>query len=102
MKGVYDPRLIRREFYNPNDFDILVELDPKSVEYVRSSGIATGPGKQWLKAKSWLLVNHNYLILTAKNGAPLFDLIEIFGNRIGKGEKLPSLPIFDKTWVRET
>lgn len=100
MKGVYDPRLIRREFYNSNDFDILVELDPANIAYVNAAGITLGPQKQWLKAKSWLVVNHTYLILTAKNGAPTFNLIEIFGNQIGKGVKNPSLPIFDPRWIQ--
>lgn len=89
-KAVADDRLIRRELYNPNAFDILVERDRRHDEYVRRSGIFLGPEVAILKADGFLVVPHMFLIMTAQNGAPAFQLLEKFGDSIGDGSKKAS------------
>lgn len=92
QKAVHDEHLVRREFYNPNNFSILFELMPDKIRYVKGSGIPTGPKSAILKPDDFLVLPHAYFILRAMNGAPFFDLIQNYGDQIGIGNKKPSRP----------
>lgn len=91
-RAVADEHLIRREFYNPNDFDIVFHRDPSRVFYVRAACIPLGPEVAVLKAREWLVLPHAYYIPRATNGQDLFQLVQNFGDAIGKGNTKPSLP----------
>lgn len=91
-KAVADEHLIRREFYNPNDFDVIFYRDQSRAMYVHAAGIPLGPEVAILKARDWLVLPHAFFIPRAMNGQDLFKLVQNFGDMIGKGNKLPSLP----------
>ena len=103
LKGVFDEHLLRRELYNPNDFDLIVTRDKEKDLYVNAAGITLGLERMLLKAKDWVVINHAfYFVTVAKKGGPeLFELVVNFGDMIGKGNRLPSLPIYDARHVQK-
>lgn len=92
-RGTMDEMLIRREFYNPNSFAIRFELMKESMAYVHRNGIMVGPMVAILPPDSFVVLPHAYYRIFAP--APVFDLIQNFGDQIGKGNKRPSLPIVE-------
>lgn len=91
-KMVMDEHLVRREFYNPNNFEIQFTRMEDKVAYILESGINPGPKFLTLKPNDWLVVNHAYYVPRAANGAELFNVVTNFGDSIGKGNKKVSLP----------
>lgn len=112
MNSVMDPRLIRREFYNREKFDVAIECDVNFKEYVLAAGITwlmpSGKHAHILKSGEWCTVNHSYVTVTGIDkygrampiGTPI-NLLESFGNNIGRGFKNPSLPILDAQWMKK-
>ncbi len=94
-KSVMDTHLIEVEYYNPNKFDILFERDKRYFDYINLNNIPLGPVKAILKADSFLILPHQYYIPKALNGAEIFNLTVNMGDLKRKGNKLPSLPIFE-------
>jgi len=91
-RGVHDEFLIRREYYNPNDFDVVMTRDKTRVAYIDRSRIPRGPEYHLLKAREWVILPHGYWLFTPTNGAEIVNLVQIFGDDIGKGIKSQSLP----------
>lgn len=96
LKGVMDTHLIEVEYYNPNKFDIILERDERYFNYINQNQIHLGPKKAILKSDDFIIIPHQYYILKASNGAELFNLIVNMGDQKRKGNKLPSLPVFEK------
>jgi hypothetical protein len=90
-RGVHDEGLLRRELYNPYDFDIVFERDRARDLYVRAAGIPLGDARAVLKARDWLILPHGFFILYTP-GNQHVDLVTNLGDMIGKGNKLPSRP----------
>jgi hypothetical protein len=90
-KVVSDGNLIRREIYNPNNFDVIFNRMPERLQYVLLAGIHPGPSEVRLPAKGRCILNHGYYVANSKleKGEPI-KLISIFGAQIGKGETKPS------------
>lgn len=88
--GVSDEKLLRREFYNPNDFDVIFTIDQSRLDYVRLSGITPGPAQVICKARSWVILNHGFYCPSTKQGHRAIELVENRGALIGVGNKLPS------------
>jgi len=112
MKTVMDPRLLRKEYLNKSGFDILVEPDWNFRNYVLGAGITFmlpgGKDKILLPDGERLIVSHEYLILTGldKKGVPLpkgtpLNILISFGNNIGTGATLPSIPEYDREWAKK-
>jgi hypothetical protein len=95
MKAVYDDRLIRCEIYNPNKFDIIFTRDKSQDNYVRGAGIFLGADIIICKSDGFAILPHCFYIPKASNGADLINVVQNFGDSIGKGNKLPSLPIVE-------
>lgn len=95
-KGVMDTHLIEVEYYNPNNFDIELKRDFRYFDYIRQNRIPIGPARAILKANDWIVIPHQYYILTSIKGPELFNLIVNMGDQKRKGNKLPSLPVFEK------
>lgn len=92
FKGVHDEHLIRRELYNPNEFTLILKRDTTKDTYIARNLIPLGPENIILQPDEFILVPHFYWIIHAKNGADQINLIQNFGNEIGKGNKKPSRP----------
>lgn len=87
---VGDEHLIRREFYNPNKFNVQFSRQNDMVAYIMDAGIDPGPPFKLLAHDSFLVLPHAYYVVTAMDaGAKHFDLHQNFGKSIGKGYKKP-------------
>ena len=93
--GVYDDRLIVREYYNPNSFSIVFKRIDLHRNYIQGAKISLGPAIAELKPDSFLTLPHAFYTATAINGPEFFDLVVNVGDQRGKGNKKPSLPVFD-------
>lgn len=94
-KQVSDTNLLEVEYYNPNKFDIIVVRDNRFLEYISLNKIPLGPEKTILKSESFLVLPHRYIIFHAPKGVEFFDLTVNMGKLKRKGNKLPSIPVFD-------
>lgn len=95
VKAVHDERLIRIEIYNPNEFSVLVERDKRFDHVVKAANIPLGPEKAVVKPGDFLILPHQFVTYHAMNGSPTLNLVSNIGDSIGKGNKLPSPPIFE-------
>lgn len=93
IKGVHDETLIHREIYNPNDYDIIFTRNKLQDAYIKGAKIPLGPEIAICKSKDWLWLPHGYYFGKASNGAEIINCITNLGDMIGKGNKLPSLPV---------
>lgn len=94
-KAVFDEHLLRREIYNPNNFDIIFTRNIDQDLYIMRAGIPLGEIRMVCKSKDFLILPHGYFIATG-DGLPKGELINAIvnlGDTIGKGNKLPSPPI---------
>lgn len=89
---VSDHRLLRVEYYNPNDFTIRIVRDTRWAMHVVNSNILLGNEVYFLKPREFIILPHQYWVMYAMNGAPTFPLIENFGAMIGKKNVLASRP----------
>ena len=94
-KQVSDTNLIEVEYYNPNKFDLIVTRDNRFLEYISLNKIPLGPEKTILKSEGFLVLPHRYIIFKAPDGIELFNLTVNMGNMKRKGNKLPSLPVYE-------
>lgn len=96
LKSVSDTHLIEVEYYNPNKFDILLERDQRYFDYINQNNIPLGPSRAILKADDFITIPHQYYILTTIKGPEIFNIVVNMGDQKRKGNKLPSLPVFEK------
>lgn len=94
MKTFSDDRLLQREFYNPNSFDVIVTRDTRFDQYViQHKGLKfLGPAHAKLKADDFLYVPHGFFIITNPK-MPIGEPINIIVNlekMMFKGNKKPS------------
>ena len=89
-RAVSDEHLIRRELYNPNNFTLHFQRQTKYDPHIRGNRIEIGPLAFVLPAGGFIVVPHFYWIVTTGNGSPTYDLVQNFGDMIGKGNRLPS------------
>ena len=94
MKAFSDDRLIQREFYNPNSFDVIVTRDKNFDSYViqhKGHG-SLGPEKTLLKADDFLYLPHGFFVVTNPKmpvGEPINILVNLEKNMF-KRNKTPS------------
>lgn len=94
-KSVMDTHLIEVEYYNPNKFAVQLDRDRRFDQYIVQCRIPIGPLRAILKPYDFITIPHQYYILTAMNGAELFDLVVNMGDNKGIGNKLPSIPVLE-------
>jgi hypothetical protein len=97
---VSDENLVHREFYNSHNHTIFWVRDTTRDQYVASSGISLGEKVITVKSKEWCHLPHFYFIPTCEKKCPMLEGVFNFGDVIGRGNKLPSLPIVDAKWQK--
>lgn len=93
MKSVHDEHLIRREIYNPNNFDIEFKRNVTMDTYIKNATIPLGPLRITCKADDFLYLPHAYYFaegIGVPQGTPI-DVVVNFGDNIGIGNKKASL-----------
>lgn len=93
-KKVSDWALVCMELYNPNKFDVIVEIDRTKLAYIRQNGITDTPHKAILKADSFLFLPHRFYLLTGV-GIPKGEQISLIvnqGDTMFIGNKYQSRP----------
>lgn len=93
QKAVFDEHLVCREIYNPNAYSIIFSRNKVQDRLIIASKIPLGAETIICKPYDWVFLPHGYYLAKASNGADLINCITNFGDAIGKGNKLPSLPI---------
>lgn len=88
--SVSDPRLTRREIYNPNKFEVIFSRLPDVSAYILSSGISLGPAVVRCPSEGRCILNHDYYSALASDGTDPFSVVTITGSDIGRGIKGPS------------
>lgn len=92
LKAVHDEHLLRREIYNPNNFDIIFRRNISMDQYIKDATIPLGPLSATCKADDFLYIPHAYYIAEAiglPKGTPC-DVLVNFGDNIGIGNKKAS------------
>jgi len=93
LRTVMDDRLIRREYYNKNNFAVHFKLENDQIPYIVNSGISPGLPFYRLEPGKWLVLNHSFFLVTAADpGVQFFDLVINYGDQIGIGNTRPSRP----------
>jgi hypothetical protein len=90
MKAVGDDRLIRREFYNANNFPITFTRDMANDAYVFKNGISLGRIRIVCPPDSWIVLDHGFYVPSWDDkGIKSGEVIAHwnFGSEIGKGRK---------------
>lgn len=93
--STFDYELIEREFYNPNNFDVIFDRILDRDTYVMAHQIKLGPAYVVLKPNCHLTLPHGYFRITGR-GLPQGEPIKLtvnYGDLKRKGNKLPSIPI---------
>lgn len=100
IKKVSDESLIHREFYNAHNHTVFFVRDKTRDAYVSACGIPLGPDVIKVRTQDWCHLPHTYFVPTCEKQCPAIEGVFNFGNTIGKGNKLPSLPIVDAKWQK--
>lgn len=95
MKTVGDEFLIRREFYNNNDFEVTLEIMTDMVPWIKQNAIPIGPPLIVIPPKKHQVTPHGYYIVHGKNvkQGEQINLLVNFGKMIGKRNIKQSLPL---------
>jgi hypothetical protein len=95
MTGVHDERLIRREWYNPNKFKVVLHMMQEQIPYIKNAGITPGWKIVTIEPDGFAIVTHGFYKIVEPNDE-MITLITNFGKSIGIGNKLPSKLILEK------
>ena len=91
-----DFNLIHFEFYNAHKHEVLWVRDRRFDEYIAMNRRPLGPVFVRVKAGEFQYFPHKYWVPSCEKGCPAIEGVMNLDEMIGKGNKLPSLPIVDK------
>lgn len=87
--SVMDDRLIPREFFNANDFDVTFVRNTEFDEYISASSIPLGEKVYVCRPETWTVLPHALFTARWPDGRTADEVIAHFnfGNDIGKGKR---------------